>query len=203
MKIPVLFALAVASAVKAAPTDVHQVSALAEPVKDANVPKLDDPNFIGRILDAHWYWRRIHCAQDLTWDPELAKAAAQSVNACTKKIQHDRPGSNLSAVGPSPRTYEDWLEFARQVVHGWHEEELKYPYHNPHYEAAWGHFTQMVWRDSSRIGCALAHCPDATCDFPGRLYCFYENAGNFVNEGAFQQNVWGMDCRDPEHTREG
>ena len=63
-----------------------------------------------------------------------------------------------------------WLEFARTVVHGWHEEELKYPYDNPHYNHAWGHFTQLVWRDSSRIGCALGHCSDDK-PWPGRLYC--------------------------------
>jgi uncharacterized protein YkwD len=59
-------------------------------VNDPNVPWINDGNFIQRIMDAHWYWRRIHCAQDLHWDPELAKQALESVQACTKRPQHVR-----------------------------------------------------------------------------------------------------------------
>ena len=81
-----------------------------------------------------------------------------------------RSGSNLSSVKPAPASYNDWVEFARTATHGWHEEETKYPYDNPHYDAAWGHFSQMVWRNSSRIGCALGHCGDDV-EFPGRFYC--------------------------------
>lgn len=78
MRLSSVFALAAALAV---PTS-------SAPIDDKNVPSIDDENFIARIMDAHWYWRRIHCAQDLTWDPELAKAARESVNQCTKKPQH-------------------------------------------------------------------------------------------------------------------
>jgi hypothetical protein len=67
-------------------------------------------------------------------------------------------------------SHDDWVEFARTATHGWHEEETKYPYDNPHFNDAWGHFTQMVWRNSSSVGCAVGHCPD-NVDFPGRFYC--------------------------------
>ena len=62
----------------------------ATPLQDASIPQIDDANFIARIMDAHWYWRRIHCAQDLRWDPELAKQALESVNTCTKAPRHVR-----------------------------------------------------------------------------------------------------------------
>lgn len=81
MKLFPAFALIAAKAVFAVPAAMQQVD-------DPNVPKIDDPNFIGRIMDAHWYWRRIHCAQDLKWDPELAKQALESVSACTNMPQH-------------------------------------------------------------------------------------------------------------------
>lgn len=71
---------------------------------------------------------------------------------------------------PAPGSYDEWIEFARTATHGWHEEETKYPYDNPHFEDAWGHFTQMVWRNSSSIGCAVGHCSDQV-EFPGRFYC--------------------------------
>ena len=75
---------------------------------------------------------------------------------------------------PAPATFEDWVELARTCVHGWHEEEVLYPYDNPHFSAAWGHFSQMVWRNSSRVGCALGHCEDEgdnKVNYPARIYC--------------------------------
>ncbi|KAF2746292.1 PR-1-like protein [Sporormia fimetaria CBS 119925] len=175
---------------------------LGTPIDDRNVPSITDPNFIGRILDAHWYWRRIHCAQDLQWDHKLAEKALHAVSECTQKPKHEHAGSNLSSVGPTPKAYEKWLEMCRTIVHGWYEEEGKYPYHDPTYDDAWAHFTQLVWRDSSRVGCAVVHCPDHV-DWPGRLYCLYENVGNVVNDGEYQKNVWGKVCGDPGHDRAG
>jgi hypothetical protein len=82
-----------------------------------------------------------------------------------------RSGSNLSSQKPAPANYNEWIEFARTAAHGWHEEETKYPYDQPHYDDAWGHFTQMVWRNSSRIGCALGNCDAGQVNWPARLYC--------------------------------
>ncbi|KAH8724176.1 CAP domain-containing protein [Phaeosphaeriaceae sp. PMI808] len=165
-----------------------------------DAPHQDDPNFISAVMRAHWYWRKLHCAQDLVWDPELASAARKDVEECTKKPSHKRPGSNLSSVTPAPRTYEAWIEFARSATHGWHEEETKYPYTNPSADGAWGHFTQMVWRNSSTIGCAVGHCNDTgegAVEFPGRFYCYYYFFGNNVAEGQFRQQVWAPVCGDP------
>ncbi|KAF2865154.1 CAP domain-containing protein [Massariosphaeria phaeospora] len=194
MKNYVLLALAATRAVYGVPAELMR----RQQVDDA-APKITDQKFISTIIDAHWYWRKIHCAQDLRWDPALAQAALESVSACTRKPQHDRGGSNLSCVGPAPENYDQWIEFARTVVHGWHEEETKYPYDNPSYADAWGHFTQMVWRDTSRIGCALGHCKDHgdSNSWPGRLYCFYENAGNNIAQGEFEKQVWRPICPDP------
>jgi hypothetical protein len=82
-----------------------------------------------------------------------------------------RSGSNLSSQKPAPSSYDQWIEFARTATHGWHEEETKYPYDQPHYDDAWGHFTQMVWRNTSRVGCALGNCDAGQVDWPARFYC--------------------------------
>ncbi|KAF2470179.1 PR-1-like protein [Lindgomyces ingoldianus] len=186
----VLSSLAAAHAAFAAPA--VQKAARAQVSGDA--PKIDDPKFISAVMDAHWYWRTAHCAQQLKWDPQLAQAALDSVGACTRKMSHDRGGSNLSGVDPPPDNYGMWIDFARSVVHGWHDEEPKYPWDNPHYEDAWGHFAQVVWRDSSHIGCALAHCNSPQA---GRLYCFYERAGNNIAAGEFAKNVYPQICPRP------
>ncbi|KAF1937479.1 PR-1-like protein [Clathrospora elynae] len=186
-----LVALAAATAV-AAPT--HEVK--PRDLVDDAAPHQDDPDFISAVMRAHWYWRRLHCAQDLVWDTGLADAARADISECPQDPEHKRPGSNLSSVSPAPAGHDAWVEFARTATHGWHEEETKYPYDNPHYDPAWGHFTQMVWRNSSRVGCAVGHCSDQV-NFPGRFYCYYSFFGNNIAAGQFQAQVWAPVCADP------
>ncbi|CAO2651764.1 Nn.00g000470.m01.CDS01 [Neocucurbitaria sp. VM-36] len=186
-----LVALTAATAV-AAPA--HHVN--PRDLIDDAAPHQDDSNFISAVMRAHWYWRRLHCAQDLVWDESLANAARSDIEECTHEPKHHRSGSNLSSVKPAPASYDEWVEFARTASHGWHEEETKYPYDNPHFDAAWGHFSQMVWRNTTRIGCALGHCSDDVL-YPGRFYCYYEFFGNNIAAGQFEAQVWAPVCSDP------
>jgi uncharacterized protein YkwD len=76
------------------------VGAPAKRNQIGDAPGINDSNFISRIMDAHWYWRKIHCAQDLIWDAELAKAALDSVSACTDRPQHvSTPFSHTNSYG--------------------------------------------------------------------------------------------------------
>ena len=61
--------------------------------------------------------------------------------------------SNLSAVGPAPSSYDEWIEFARTASHGWHEEEILYPYHEPSYDAKWGHLAASCFKRSASRSC--------------------------------------------------
>ncbi|OSS52013.1 hypothetical protein B5807_03101 [Epicoccum nigrum] len=192
MKPLAILATLLTAAAVAAPA--HDVTPRALYKNDA--PQAYDGNFIDAVMRAHWYWRRVHCAQDLVWDQGLADIARRDVETCTIKPQHMRSGSNLSSQSPAPSTYDEWIEFARTATHGWHDEETKYPYDNPHYDEAWGHFTQMVWRNTTRLGCAVGNCGPGV-SFPGRFYCYYEFAGNNVAAGQFQAQVWGPICGDP------
>lgn len=108
-------------------------------------------------------------------------------------MEQERPGSNLSSVTPAPGSYDEWIEFARTATHGWHEEETKYPYDNPHFEDAWGHFTQMVWRNSSSIGCAVGHCSDQV-EYPGRFYCCKSHSSIYLRgeERLGGRREWGV-----------
>ena len=207
MKIPISILAFLAMTTIAAPTSNNALLQIRD--SSSIVPSQSDPNFIDAVMRAHWYWRRWHCAQDMTWDSSLADAAQADVNKCDKDATHVSPflsfpnpvhppfpqyhllpqplthsspthhlqtpqyraGSNLDSMGPAPSSYNDWIEFARTGSHGWHDEERLYPYDNPHYDNSWGHFTQMVWRDTSRIGCAMADCSGEGVGFPGRLYC--------------------------------
>jgi hypothetical protein len=78
-----LAALAAATAV-AAPT--LEVRAL----KDDSAAHQDDPAFVSAVMRAHWYWRKLHCAQELTWDPELANQARADLEKCPDRPVHVR-----------------------------------------------------------------------------------------------------------------
>ena len=78
-----LVALAAATAV-AAPA--HHVEPRV--LVDDAAPHQDDPNFISAVMRAHWYWRRLHCAQDLVWDENLANAARADIEECTHEPKH-------------------------------------------------------------------------------------------------------------------
>jgi hypothetical protein len=85
MKLITFLALAAASIVIAVPTNGLQARGSRE---DPELPHIEDGDFIDTVMNVHWYWRRVHCAQDLEWDADLAQEAFNSVNACTDKVQH-------------------------------------------------------------------------------------------------------------------
>ncbi|KAF2262855.1 PR-1-like protein [Lojkania enalia] len=158
------------------------------------IPKINDENFKNTALNAHHYWREIHCAQAVAWNDTIARAAKESVESCPQNQRHDRAGSNLSAASPPPADDDNdrWIEMTREMIHGWHEEEYKYDYAHPGTPEGTGHFTQLVWRGTTQIGCALASCKGK--NMPGRLYCFYEPAGNIINDGMYAANVYPPEC---------
>lgn len=69
------------------------VAAPANDVKPRNLysydaPPPDDDNFIDAVMRAHWYWRNVHCAQNLVWGQDLADAAYRDISTCTARPQH-------------------------------------------------------------------------------------------------------------------
>lgn len=82
-----------AAVVMAAPA--HEVQ--PRNLKDDSAPHQDDPNFISAVMRAHWYWRRLHCAQDLVWDANLANAARHDIEQCPHEAQHVRLTAMLFA----------------------------------------------------------------------------------------------------------
>ena len=71
------------------------------------------------------------------------------------------------------------------MVKSWYDEIEMYHYDRPKFSHETGHFTQVVWRSTTKLGCAMAksHGPR------GGVYltCNYDPYGNL--EGAFRENV--------------
>lgn len=139
-----------------------------------------------QMLALHNARRRAHCAPALTWSSELAAAAQAWADRC--KLAHaprsvnPRHGENLA------RGMGD-LGKAAYLFGGWYDEVNQYDFSAPGYQKGTGHFTQIVWRRTRRLGCAVADCGGR------RLWvCRYAPMGNIVNAGYFKKNVLPAGC---------
>jgi hypothetical protein len=61
-------------------------------------------------------------------------------------------------------------------------EASSYDYNANNITAA-GHYTQVVWRASVRIGCAIVNCPALT--YHESVLCDYAPGGNITNQKPY------------------
>lgn len=128
--------------------------------------------------------RARHHAPALTADPELESYAQRWADhlAATGNFEHSRGpyGENLYYVESTSGL--DSVEAARQAVRDWGSEAAKYRYGSG-FSSTTGHFTQMVWVETKRLGCAMSR------KGADQVYvvCSYDPPGNV--QGEFPGNV--------------
>lgn len=141
--------------------------------------------FRQQALDKHNALRQVHGAPPLALDAGLNDIAQQWAQrlAATGRMQH-RPnskfGENIHARWSSQPNFD---VNGVTPVQSWYNEVKKYDFGNPGFSMQTGHFTQVVWKDSSKVGCGKAKAKD------GKVFvvCNYDPPGNF--QGRFPQNV--------------
>lgn len=117
-------------------------------------------------------------APPLAWDATLANAAAKTSagNQEARTLQHT--GLVVEGTGPVGQTlFGSYSGGGNEpppvttnttAVNAWLKEETSYDYAHPGFSVTTGNFTQVVWKDSTRVGCAGTYSPDAsfvTCNF--------------------------------------
>ncbi|MBA3499485.1 MAG: hypothetical protein H0T65_03875, partial [Deltaproteobacteria bacterium] len=152
------------------------------PPKGSNIPTA-----MQTLFDAHNAHRARHCAAPLAWSPKLAQAAqswADALKAQGCKFGH-KPrnpfGENLAA-GTSGT-----LD-GQAVADMWYDEVKLYKFPDGGFSMQTGHFTQVVWRQTTQIGCGVA-----TCNGMDIFVCEYDPAGNVGT--MYRQNVLPTGCR--------
>jgi pathogenesis-related protein 1 len=122
----------------------------------------------------------------LTWDPDLAAIAQAYAENCV--FEHSMApdlGENLYANTGSTSPEE--------VVAGWVSEVADYDYDAnacaPDSQWGCGHYTQVVWADSLRLGCGVATCtensPFGSSAAWQNWVCNYDPPGNWVGEKPY------------------
>lgn len=140
------------------------------------------------MLDGHNRARTAVGVGPISWDDKLAvdAAAYARVLASTGQFRHaDQPqgptreGENLFTGTRDAYRYDEMVAL-------WVAEKKDFVNRpTPEFSTSgrWedvAHYTQIVWRNSTRVGCALAS--NATDDY---LVCRYAPAGNVVGQRAF------------------
>lgn len=143
-------------------------------------------SFEQTILDIHNQDRAKHSASPLSWSPTLASAAASWAKGCAFKHTPNNPYGQNIAAGTSS-TFG-----ATDSANMWYDEISKYNFASGIYSAATGHFTQMVWKGSKQLGCAIQECTASQLGLGSGssakyVVCNYDPPGNYI--GEFLQNV--------------
>ncbi|NUP05461.1 MAG: hypothetical protein HOW73_05300 [Polyangiaceae bacterium] len=165
------------------PTDTADT---AQPTEAQSKPAGGPGGEMGIVLDEHNRYRAAHCAPPLQWSPELAKVAQKWADTLAKKgciLEHSQSklGENLaggtaSVMGPD------------RAAAMWYEESKAHDYSKTGFSMGSGHFTQLVWKGSEKLGCGTVTCKDK------RIWvCNYDPPGNM--EGAFRKNVQPTTCK--------
>lgn len=128
-------------------------------------------------FDATNSYRRQHAAPDLVWDAAIAAQAASYVAGCPNG-HSGQPGFGENLA---------WgYDSMSAAVRAWYDEVSAYDFNTGGFSGATGHFTQLVWRDSSKVGCAV----NKACSMPTYI-CQYSPAGT---RGGFVRRVHQCIC---------
>ncbi|PPQ92633.1 hypothetical protein CVT25_007712 [Psilocybe cyanescens] len=131
-----------------------------------------------QVLSEHNKARGRYGAKPLQWSTSLFPPTNQYAQMC--KFAHSdaqsRYGENLYASSNLNAGIAD-------AIKSWMAEA----YNHPGYNLATGHFTQVVWKDTTQVACALASCAAGTI-FPIQpskyIVCRYTPPGNYAGQFA-------------------
>ena len=108
------------------------------------------------ILKYHNEYRKIHQVDELTRDADIEKIAQNYSEYLIKNNIFDHShrkgyGENLYGC-----TGSGICATGKSVTDNWYNEIQFYDYNNPVFSGETGHFTQVVWKGSTKIGCGVA-----------------------------------------------
>jgi uncharacterized protein YkwD len=130
----------------------------------------------------------------VTWDAVLADSAYGYLAKCISTgspmalVDHNAARTtDYQALGGSGYVGENIFGTTgtpapSDAVGNWMAEASQYDYSTNQIGTA-GHYTQVVWRASVRIGCAIVDCPTIT--FHGTVLCDYAPGGNIQGQKPY------------------
>ncbi len=175
--------------IEGTPTVAAKPAKGAKPAPAKADPPKSEPigSVAQQFVDAHNAVRAKHCAPPLTWSKKLAEVAQTWANTLRDKgcvFGHSpggKYGENLAAgtVGALDPS---------STVGMWYDEIKLYKFPNGGFSMQTGHFTQVVWRSTTQVGCGHVECKG------NDIYvCNYDPPGNW--EGQYRAEVLPTSCK--------
>ncbi|CAH8607791.1 unnamed protein product [Schistosoma guineensis] len=139
---------------------------------------------------------------DLKWDDELASKAKDLANECYFHHNDVNLPHKWEYVGQNIAGYQT----IEQAFDAWKDEYKQYSYYSMSCYGVCGHYTQLVWQNTTHVGCGITNCT-GNYGFPYGLsvVCNYGPGGNYEGrypyEAKSQDECYAVTTRRPRTTR--
>ncbi|CAF0904065.1 unnamed protein product [Adineta steineri] len=152
-------------------------------------PPISLKTYRQQALDQHNFYRAKHCTPSLVIDPalnDIAQTYAQKLadldifDHSYNKFNGQPMGENLFATGGGAFFHGN----GSQPVGAWYNEIKNYNWSKPGYKGGIGHFTQVIWKGSTKLGIGKGVTRNNSTMY---VVGNYFPAGNYI--GAFEKNV--------------
>ncbi|KAF2788377.1 PR-1-like protein [Melanomma pulvis-pyrius CBS 109.77] len=151
----------------------------AEDQNQAPAEYTDASAFKDAVLNGTNTYRRQHNATGLVWNSTLEAFAEAWGDDCRFGHSGGPYGENLASGYPN----------ASASIVAWGHEREEYDFNKGDFSKQTGHFTQLVWKATTSVGCSRTRCDKHDSGgAPGwYVVCEYWPRGNVI--GAFTENV--------------
>ncbi|XP_028614837.1 glioma pathogenesis-related protein 1 [Grammomys surdaster] len=146
------------------------------------LPDVTNEDFIKECVQVHNQLRsKVNPAARnmlyMSWDSKLAQIAKAWATSCEFKHNpqlHSRIHPNFTALGENIWFGSLSLFSVSSAISAWYKEIKDYDFSTRKCTGVCGHYTQVVWADSYKLGCAVQLCLKGTI-----FICNYGPAGNY------------------------
>ncbi|KAI1397243.1 PR-1-like protein [Hypoxylon fuscum] len=151
---------------------------------------VDHDAFTSAILNSTNTYRATYNASAVRWNSTLedfAQSYLDTSSSSSSSSSRRRDGETCDmqhSGGPYGENLALGCSTAGSCVDAWASEVAAYDYGAPGFGETTGHFTQLVWRDTTDVGCGAKLCPGNGGWY---LACEYWPRGNV--EGAYADEV--------------
>ncbi|KAM6154030.1 glioma pathogenesis-related protein 1 isoform 1-T1 [Erethizon dorsatum] len=123
----------------------------------------------------------------MTWDPALAQIAKAWAKNChfehNPQLKSHKLHPNFNSLGENIWTGSLSLFSVSSAISNWYSEIQYYDFNTQKCKKVCGHYTQVVWADSYKVGCAVQFCPRVsgfdTLSNGAHFICDYGPPGNY------------------------
>jgi len=133
------------------------------------------------MLEAHNECREGLNLPPLAWSKKLAKKSLKWAKKLKRKngcLDNHSPKEYRENIGENIAWSKGYLMSPREVAELWISEQEYFDFNKRICKTdvdSCGHYTQIIWRDTKKVGCAMVQCGDEQV-----WVCQYEPAGNVL-----------------------